>query len=272
MTGIADSSAELTNRVFPQHQAAITLLGQILADPNIQQIDWLDVGCGKGQILAQLDDNIPNKDARARISYCGYDLENSYSKAVEKKANELGLRSVEVTIGEMQHFANIFPVERKFLFVSFTNTIHELNPRFLPSLVINLILRLAPEGILYIYDMESLSKPELGAVTWDGNDFKTLLILIFEQYGCAIPLLTVQRWNHSSCSGWSVSINRKHLGITDDLVANKMQEVIASAADKVNVILGQKIEKITEELERLTVSGSLENTNGLPDSRQVELK
>ena len=78
MSGIADSSAEFTKKVFAQHQAAITLLGQLLVDPAVSQVDWLDLGCGKGQILAQLEHNIPEKEVRAKIGYCGYDLENKH--------------------------------------------------------------------------------------------------------------------------------------------------------------------------------------------------
>ena len=59
MGSIADSSAVFTKKVLPQHHTAITLLGQLLAAPAAEHIAWLDLACGKGQILAQLDENIP---------------------------------------------------------------------------------------------------------------------------------------------------------------------------------------------------------------------
>src|SRR5579862_192326 len=184
MAGIADSGSEFTKKVLAQHHTAITLLGQLLSDPKAHTIEWLDLGCGKGQILAQLAQNIPHEEMRAKIGYYGYDLKNEHCQAVEKLAKELGFRCVDIKTGEMAHFSNVFPIEQKFSFVSFTNTVHELHPQLIASLIIDIILRLAPDGTLYIYDMETLPIPELGAVPWDGADISKLLSSIAEQLGC----------------------------------------------------------------------------------------
>ena len=52
MSIIGDSSAVLEfARMLPQHQAAITLLSSLLQNPQVDKFYWLDLACGKGQII-----------------------------------------------------------------------------------------------------------------------------------------------------------------------------------------------------------------------------
>src|SRR6266404_5771926 len=109
MAALADSDAVLTSKVLPQHHTAITLLGQLLAAPGTGQIAWLDLACGKGQILSQLDENIPEAELRRRISYLGYDIENENSRLAEKIALGLNFSAVEVKTGEIEDFSKLCP-------------------------------------------------------------------------------------------------------------------------------------------------------------------
>ena len=256
MASLADSSAVLTKKVLPQHHTAITLLGQFLAAPGTSPIAWLDLACGKGQILAQLDENIPEAELRRRISYQGYDIENENSRVAEKIASGLNFHAVEVKTGEMEDFSKLFPVGRKFSFVSFTNTVHELRPQHIASLILEIILRLEAKGVLYIYDMEMLPLPELGAVPWDGDDIKKVLACMFDELGCGKPALIVQRWEHSSCSGWSVNLHREHLQVTDEGITAKAGEVVTKAASVIAEVLRYKLKTVSDALEALTRFGS----------------
>jgi hypothetical protein len=78
--------------------------------------------------------------------------------------------------------------------------------------------------------MEMLPLPELGAVPWDGDDLKKVLSAIFDELGCAKPALIVQRWKHSSCSGWSVNLHRDYLETTEETIVAKKASVVAKAA------------------------------------------
>jgi len=256
MGSIADSSAVLTKKVLPQHHTAITLLGQLLAAPGRDHIAWLDLACGKGQILAQLDENIPEPELRGKISYLGYDVENENSRVAEKIASSLKLRAVEVKTGEMADFSKLFPVDRKFSFVSFTNTVHELRPQLIAALILDILLRLDTKGVLYIYDMEMLPVPELGAVPWDGDDMKKVLSTMFDELGCGKPALIVQRWEHSSCSGWSVNLHREHLQVTDEVIIEKAGAVVGKAAGVIADVLRNKLKTVSDALESLTRFGS----------------
>ena len=62
MTGIADSSAfRDRERLLSQHQAALTLLQARLSTPGAPQLRWLDLACGRGQIIVSLDDELYRK-------------------------------------------------------------------------------------------------------------------------------------------------------------------------------------------------------------------
>jgi hypothetical protein len=252
MGSIGDSSAVLIDKVLPQHHTAVTLLGGLLAAPGENPVEWLDLACGKGQIISQMEKSVSEAELRARIGYHAYDIENEHTRIAEKIANTLHFRSVDVKIGEMEHFSKIYPEEQKFSFISFTNTVHELQPRLIANLLIQLLLRLGEHGILYIYDMETLPMPELGAVPWDGDDFKKLLATMLQDLGCpAVPLL-VQRWQHTSCVGWSVNLQRANLQISNDAIKDRAEEVIAKAEQQIADILEYKLKNATEALEALT--------------------
>jgi len=256
MSSLADSSAVLVKKILPQHHTAITLLGGFLSAPDVAEIEWLDLACGKGQIISQLEQNVPEPEQRAKIGYHAYDIENQHTRISEKIARGLNFRGVRVEVGEMEHFEKIFPPQQRFSFISFTNTVHELRPAMIGSLLVALLLRLSDNGILYIYDMETLPLPELGAVPWDGDDFKKLLAGIFADLGChAIPLLLVQRWEHTSCSGWSVNLHRNHLQISDDAIVANSDKAINGARTTIAQILTFRLQSTTEALEALTRFG-----------------
>jgi hypothetical protein len=59
MGAIADSDAvHDIRRILPQHQSALTLLNSKLQNPAVQSFRWLDLACGKGQIISQLEENL----------------------------------------------------------------------------------------------------------------------------------------------------------------------------------------------------------------------
>jgi len=104
--------------------------------------------------------------------------------------------------------------------------------------------------------MEMLPLPELGAVPWDGDDLKKVLSAIFDELGCAKPALIVQRWKHSSCSGWSVNLHREYLQVTEEEILAKKDAVVAKAATVIVDVLKYKLRTVSDALESLTRFGS----------------
>ena len=101
MTTIADSDAfKDSGRVLPQHQAALTLLQARLSAPRVLRLSWLDLACGRGQIIVSLAENL-SRDARAKVEYWAYDLDKEFARETRKAAERLGFASLETTIGDL---------------------------------------------------------------------------------------------------------------------------------------------------------------------------
>jgi hypothetical protein len=98
MPAIADSDAfKDPGRVLPQHQAALTLLQGRLSAPSTKRLSWLDLACGRGQIIVSLDENL-SPEARAKIEYSAYDLDHEFARETRKTAQRLGFASLETRL------------------------------------------------------------------------------------------------------------------------------------------------------------------------------
>src|SRR5436190_17442032 len=91
-------------RVWPQHQAILTLVHQRLTENRCTEFNWLDLGCGKGQVLAQLQHNISSEAHRGKIHYSGYDIDPHSTKIAETHASTLALKSAEFHNGHLRNF------------------------------------------------------------------------------------------------------------------------------------------------------------------------
>lgn len=219
MTTLADSSAVLEYYNLPQHQAALTLLQGILSDPACTRLRWLDLACGKGQIVAHLDRNL-GAYARSKIELVGYDIENSYSKQAKRLAESKGLASCCFEVGALGNFWSNQHTSGPWGFITLTNTTHEIAPRSLAEIFIRCIERLDENGCLFLYDMERLPNPELGAVPWSAVEIQTVIATVLCELGCSNYKPEVGQWVHRSCRGWNAQIKRSHLDLPTDFREN----------------------------------------------------
>jgi SAM-dependent methyltransferase len=240
MTSIADSSAfKDPKRLLPQHQAALTLLQGRLSAPTVPGLSWLDLACGRGQIILSLDSNL-SQEARCKIAFWAYDLDAQYARETRRAAEPLGFASLDVIVGELSDFDRILPSDPLFDFITFTNTVHEIEPVRLATLFATCLGRLTDTGTLFIYDMDRISPPELGAVPWNRDDMRHIVHRLLDGLGATAYRPEVGLWNHRTCNGWSVQIERRHLGVSRDEAANRMDAAI----------------RVTGELETLTTCGA----------------
>ncbi len=254
---IADSSAvSLPGKVLAQHHTAITLLANMLATRQPGDLlDWLDLACGRGQIIAHLEDTLPDAALRARVRYSGYDIDNDYTRETEKKAASLKLGAANVVVGQLDHFTCIVRPEQLFSFVTFTNVVHELPPVLFGSLLLELILRMKPDAKLYIYDVETLPEPELGAIPWDANDVRRLLTFVFKESGATTAPPIVPRWPHPSCFAWSVDFDRSRLDVDAQTFAKNLADLKTKTTAFIVELFKEKFERTMAALEELTKYG-----------------
>jgi SAM-dependent methyltransferase len=253
---IYDSDVYLNkDRLLAQHQAALSLLQGRLDKPGLTDLIWLDLGCGKGQIIVNLEHNIGD-EARTKISYFAFDIIEEHISVTLKKAESLKFKSSDGKIGDISDFPNLFPVDQKYDFITLTNSIHEFSPLLIPDILFESILRLSQTGLLFVYDMESLPSLELGAITWTREDIHELLKSFFKHFNIAGYNPTPGRWHHSTCIGWNIQINREYINLTnEELISRKIEAIALIKTDTIS-ILKRKLDDCRKILESITKHGA----------------
>lgn len=255
MPVLGDSSAVLElNKMLPQHQSAITLLNSIVQNPNADKVYWLDLACGKGQIISQLSENL-TLDSRRKIVYQGYDINIEYSKLVTKTASTLNFDNFKVDIGDLSSFDSILPHDMTFDYITCTNVTHEIHPQKFFLIIWGAIKRLNDNGQLFIYDMESLANPELGALPLKGADIKRVFDTILKLAGSTFKV-SPSTWTHRTCKGWSLVINRSYLDINSSSFDNNASEILMALRNEIQDVLNKKLEECTCVLKTLTMYGT----------------
>lgn len=248
MSAISDSDAvQDAGRILSQHQAALTLLNNRLQNPDVSEVFWLDVACGKGQIIAQLKDNLSDSH-RSKVSYLGYDIKDDFIRTAQKLANDLGLKRAEFLHGDLSNFGKLVPEDKRFDFISCTNTAHEMQPGCFASLFVEALLRLSDNGDLFIYDMESLTKPELGALPWRSQEIGQLVNAAFEVIGSKFRAHS-SGWKHSSCRGWSVTIQRNFIGVSNEVIRSKRVDIEKQLEVILDTVLDSRLKECDKALD-----------------------
>jgi ubiquinone/menaquinone biosynthesis C-methylase UbiE len=256
MDSIADSSAfRDDDRMLPQHQAALTLLQGRLSDPNVKTLTWLDLACGRGQILTGIGGGL-SQGARGKVEYVGYDMSHDHALETDKLASTLGFRTHEVKVGYLADFQKLLPVDTKFSFITLTNTIHEVRPAQVGSVLVEAVARLGADGCLFIYDMETIRPPELGAVPWTAGEMAEILASLLSALGVTQYEPAVGTWRHRSCDAWDVQIYREHLGISGATLSSSRPEALAKATEKIASLLATRLDRCYQALDSLTKYGT----------------
>lgn len=268
MPVIGDSSAVLEfEKMLPQHQAAITLINSIVQNPEVDKVDWLDLACGKGQIISQLSENL-DIECRKKIVFQGYDINVEYSKSVSKTADKLDFSSYSMSIGDLSSFNTNLNNDKTFDFITCTNVTHEIHPQKFSKIVLGAIKRLNSNGLLFIYDMESLSNPELGALPLKGIEVKRLLDSILSSAGSTFKV-SPSTWTHRTCKGWSLVINRNYLGVPNKNFDDNTPEILVSLNNEVRNILYCRLDECKQVLKTFTNYGT--ETGDEEEQKQVAL-
>ena len=255
MPVIGDSSAILEfEKMLPQHQSAITLINTILQNPKIKEFDWLDLACGKGQIISQLSRNIiPNH--RKKIVYRGYDINSEYSKIVTQIARNLGFMDYSVDIGDLASFQSIVPEQNRYDFITCTNVTHEVHPQKFFEVIIGAIKRLNQKGYLFLYDMESLTNPELGALPLKAAEVSSLIEVILQTAGSDFKI-SPSTWVHRTCTGWSIVIYRDYLQVQNEDLEKNGDSILTNLHNTIKTILIKKLEECKNVLNAYTEYGT----------------
>ena len=255
MPSIADSDAVYDiSRILPQHQAALTLLNVHLQNPAVHKCQWLDLACGKGQIIAQLGDNLTGAN-RAKLFYTGYDINIDHTRTAERIADNLMLANHRFFHGDLDDFTKVIPDTERFDFITCTNTAHELKPGSFARILVDAIVKLNDNGQFFLYDMESLTTPELGALPWRAADIG---LLVNEMFMCLGVEFRVQpsTWAHKTCKGWTITVQRQFIGKSDKDLASALPDISARLEKVIDKVLDARMQECNKLLESYCRFGS----------------
>ncbi|QDT42614.1 hypothetical protein Pan241w_27000 [Gimesia alba] len=255
MGSIADSDAvHDISKILPQHQSALTILNGKLQKPGTDSCNWLDLACGKGQIISQLSENLSSEN-RSKLIYSGYDINIENTRTAGRMAKGLGFKSFSFKHGDLSQFTKLLDDNEKFDFITCTNTAHELQPGAFASIIIDALLRLTDTGELFIYDMESLIQPELGALPWRHDEISELLKELFDELSSNFHV-HVPSWKHSTCKGWTIVIQREYLNdVANETIMNKRADINRRLELKIDEILEARLNECNTTLATFTEYG-----------------
>lgn len=255
MGSIGDSSAVSDEeRQFSQHQALITILQGKVGNPKLATFSWLDLACGKGQVISHLETNLDNT-IRAKIKYFGYDIKDDYLKHAQAKASKLNLNDFSFKTGELANFSKIYDSTCKFDCITLINVLHEIEPSILTTLLFESVMRLSDDGVLFIYDMEQINPPELGAIPWNSMEIETILRTFFKSMGVELSPI-VGKWKHKTCMAWNLQLHRDYVNITADEMIEKWDSIFNDTNETINSLIDAKYAACKDALESMTVCGA----------------
>lgn len=242
-------------RLLPQHQTALALIQIVVENPQRSNFSWLDLCCGRGQIITHLE-SIIDETSRSKINYFAYDVKSDFATLTQKKAETLGLNNVKVDVGDIANFAAIYNSDFRVDFITLTNTIHEINVHFLSKLYIESILRLNEGGCLFIYDMEHLPKLELGAITWSAVEMQKIIIALITSLGVTDYAPKVSRVPHKTTFCWSIQLRREYFQKSRKEILERIEDASRTTQELINSLLIEKYESCKGALDSLTKYGS----------------
>ncbi|MFZ3060890.1 MAG: HEAT repeat domain-containing protein [Candidatus Methanoperedens sp.] len=142
-----------------------TYLHGLVADGR--KIQWLDVGCGNGRSLHVLKKIEKNLD---KIYYNGTDCSDKCFNEARECASKFKINaSFNVVNAASMNFKNQYDV------VSAILLLHEVDPLYLPYVLINMLRAIKKDGTIVISDFEKPFEQERDTVTWNSTDIETLL-------------------------------------------------------------------------------------------------
>jgi SAM-dependent methyltransferase len=256
VTVIGDSNAvRIEGRVLVQHQAALTLLQRHLSAPNTERLAWLDLACGRGQILSGLRENLSD-EARGKIDFSAYDVKQEYLLETHKTASSLGFSAVRGCVGDLADFDRVLPDGERYDFITLTNTVHEVAAERLANVLVDAIRRLRHHGTAFLYDMERIKPPELGALPWRAEDLRIVALTVIRALGETVYQPEVGRWQHTTVSGWNLQIQREHIAVTIEECDERRENAAAETQAAIVGVMSQRLARCQAALEALTIYGS----------------
>ncbi len=205
---------------------------------------------------------ILSAESRNKICYTGVDIDQHHARHTERLARDL-FPTVTIHICALVEFRSHVDPSSEYDVVTCTNTIHEISPEQLATILVDALFTVTRTGLLFFYDMDRLSNCELGAVPWRAHEIQAIVNTLLETLGDSDYRPTVAEWPHRQCNGWNLLLNRTHLQLDRHEMQDLREQLISVAVKKIRTLLHKKLIDLHVSLERLSLYG--------PDSSEERL-
>lgn len=252
---LGDSNAILVEgRVLQQHQMILGIIRTGLTNPRVKAVQWLDLACGRGQILTSIE-GILSLLLRNKIQYTGVDVVLEYARQTERRAQFL-FPYARVQICELQQFELFCSKGQAFDIITLTNTAHELTPEDLANILVAALCRMSSEGYMLFYDMERLPELELGAIPWQASEIQEISNSILQAAGVTKDFPDVAVWTHSSCRCWHLQVHRNHFELTEEELEAARPRMVSAATETIRLLLERKLLSVHNALQAASSQGT----------------
>lgn len=145
---------------------------------------------------------------------------------------------------------------QKFDFITLTNTVHEVAPARLADVLVDAVRRLGDQGTVFIYDVERVTPPELGALPFSASDFRPVADALIRTVSSEEYRPEVSQWQHTTVKGWNVQVQREYIAATAEELEERRSDAVDRTRDAILGVLLRRLGECREALEALTIYGT----------------
>ena len=246
---LADTRVAVHARVALESltQGALTIVRHYVQNPVCKTVEWLDVGCHRGQLLAAA--SALDAKALAKVQYVGFDARRRDIASIRRHAETVFPNRHRVDVlSQLEYFDEELVGDRRFDIITLINSPYMAKPLALAHAMVSCVCRLRQGGSLIAFDYDPSDERVLGLVPWSALEFQHILHAMLGAGGVAAGSLPpVTDVPHIPGRSWSLQVHRDHL-LVDSFEPHR-NPMIDAAEAQARRLLEEKLQRLDSMLQ-----------------------